>query len=42
MFRSAFVLLGTFVLFAAIGANAQTTLFNIPVADTLQKGFVGP
>lgn len=40
MFKSAFLIVGTFVLLAA-AANAQTTLFNIPVADTLQKGSWG-
>lgn len=41
MFRSAFVLLGTFIFLAAVSASAQTTLFNIPVAETLQKGSWG-
>lgn len=34
-------MLGTFVFLAAVSVNAQTTLFNIPVADTLQKGSWG-
>src|SRR5688500_17074260 len=41
MLKSAFFFVGTFVLVTAIGVNAQTTLFNIPVADTLQKGSWG-
>jgi len=40
MLRRAFFFVGTVVLFA-VGANAQTTLFNIPVADMLQKGSWG-
>ncbi len=34
-------MLGTFIFLAAVSASAQTTLFNIPVADTLQKGSWG-
>ena len=41
MVRGAFFFVGTFLLFAAVSASAQTTQFNIPVADTLQKGSWG-
>lgn len=41
MLRRAFFFVGTFVLFGVLCVNAQTTLFNIPVADTLQKGSWG-
>jgi hypothetical protein len=41
MLRRAFFYAGTFVLFAAFAGSGQTALFNIPVADTLQKGSWG-
>jgi len=41
MSKTTIFFLGAFVLAAAVTASAQTTLFNIPVADTLQKGSWG-
>ncbi|MBK9216188.1 MAG: hypothetical protein IPM59_11435 [Chloracidobacterium sp.] len=41
MLRGASFFIGALVWLAAVSTSAQTTLFNIPVADTLQKGSWG-